>query len=211
MNVQLRGDRAHIQERDIEQLRATVTGELNLVVTPRQEMARIALTAKRERVTFIPERLETAGGGGLDVMLNSTQLKERVREMRESTILPAIYLDPSIDQVKAAHQVGALAIELSTEAYATASEAVAMARDKEAVTRELQRLSDCTRLGSKLGLHVGLSHGLTLHNAPPLLSLGGVARVNVGHSLVSRAVIVGIERAASEWMNLLSRPMDTGN
>ena len=64
-------------------------------------------------MTFIPERLETAGGGGLDVMLNSTQLKERVREMREGSILPAIYVDPSIDQVKAAHQVGAMAVELS--------------------------------------------------------------------------------------------------
>lgn len=211
VNVQLRGDRAHIQERDVEQLRATVTGELNLVVTPRQEMARLALTAKPERITFIPERLETAGGGGLDVMLNSTQLKERVREMRESTILPAIYLDPSIEQVKAAHQVGVLAVEISTEAYATASDSIAMARDREAVTRELQRLSDCTRLGAKLGLHVGLSHGLTLRNAPALLNLGGVARINVGHSLISRAVMVGMERATVEWMNLLSRPVDTGN
>lgn len=211
VNVQLRGDRAHTQERDVEQLRATVTGELNLVVTPRQEMARLALTAKPERVTFIPERLESAGGGGLDVMLNSTQLKERVREMRESTILPAIYLDPSIEQVKAAHQVGALGVELSTEAYVTASASIAMARDKDALTRELQRLSDCTRLGAKLGLHVGLSHGLTLRNTPPLLGLGGVARVNVGHSLVSRAVMVGIERATLEWIGLLSRPADTGN
>jgi pyridoxine 5-phosphate synthase len=211
VNVQLRGDRAHIQERDVEQLRATVTGELNLVVTPRQEMARLALTAKPERVTFIPERLETAGGGGLDVLLNSTQLKERVREMRESTILPAIFLDPSIEQVKAAHQVGVLAVEISTETYVSASDSIAMARDKEAVTRELQRLSDCTRLGAKLGLHVGLGHGLTLRNTPPLLGLGGVARINVGHSLVSRAVMVGMERATTEWMDLLSRPVDRGN
>ncbi len=70
INVQLRGDRTHIQERDVNHLRETVTVELNLVVTPRQEMARFALTAKPDRVTFIPERLETAGGGGLDVMLN---------------------------------------------------------------------------------------------------------------------------------------------
>lgn len=208
VNVQLRGDRTHIQERDVEQLRATVTAELNLVVTPRQEMVRFALTAKPDRVTFIPERLETAGGGGLDVMLNSSQLKERVREMRESTILPAIYIDPSIEQVKAAHQIGAIAIELSTEAYTAASEGIAMARDKEALSRELQRLSDCTRLGDKLGLHVGLSHGLTLRNAPALLDLGGVARINVGHSLVARSVVVGFERAVSEWVELLGRTMN---
>lgn len=211
VNVQLRGDRIHIQERDVEQLRATVTVELNLVVTPRQEMVRFALTAKPERVTFIPERLETAGGGGLDVMLNSSQLKERVREMRESTILPAIYIDPSIEQVKAAHQIGALAVELSTESYVAASEGIAMARDSDALSRELQRLSDCTRLGEKLGLHVGLSHGLTLRNAPPLLDVGGVTRINAGHSLVARSVIVGMERAVAEWMDLLGRTSNDGN
>lgn len=211
INVQLRGDRTHIQERDVEQLRATVTAELNLVITPRQEMAHVALTAKPDRVTFIPERLESAGGGGLDVLLNSSQLKERIREMRESTILPAIYVDPSIDQVKAAHQVGALGVELSSEAYVAASEGIALAGDKEAVARELQRLSDCTRLGSKLGLHVSLSHGLTLNNTPPVLGLGGVSRVNVGHDLVARAVIVGVESAVNEWMGLLRRPAIDGN
>lgn len=210
VNVQLRGDRTHVQERDVEHLRATVTAELNLVVTPRQEMVRFALTAKPDRVTFIPERLETAGGGGLDVMLNSSQLKERAREMKESTILPAIYIDPSIEQVKAAHQIGALAIELSTEAYTAASEGIAMARDKDALSRELQRLSDCTRLGDKLGLHVGLGHGLTLRNTPALLEIGGVARINVGHSLVARSVVVGLERAVSEWMELLGRAMNEG-
>ena len=211
INVQLRGDRAHVQERDVNLLRETVTIELNLVVTPRQEMARFTLTAKPDRVTFIPERLETAGGGGLDVMLNSSQLKERIREMRESSILPAIYLDPSIDQVKAAHQVGALGVELSAESYVAASERIAMARDKEAVEREWQRLSDCTRLGAKLGLHVSVSHGLSLRTAPAVLGLGGVARINVGHDLVARAVMVGVERAVGEWMGLLENPGRDGN
>ena len=211
INVQLRGDRAHVQERDVNLMRETVTIELNLVVTPRQEMARFTLTAKPDRVTFIPERLETAGGGGLDVMLNSSQLKERIREMRESSILPAIYLDPSIDQVKAAHQVGALGVELSAESYVAASERIAMARDKEAVEREWQRLSDCTRLGAKLGLHVSVSHGLSLRTAPAVLGLGGVARINVGHDLVARAVMVGVERAVGEWMGLLENPGRDGN
>lgn len=203
LNAQVRGDRSHIQERDVEQLREASTTELNLVVTPRQEMARFALTAKPERVTFIPERLETAGGGGLDVMLNSSQLKERVREMRESSILPSIYLDPSIDQIKAAHQVGALAVEISTEAYAALSEGVAMARDREAINRELQKLSDCCRLGGKLGLHVGVSHGISTRNVGPLLSLGGLSRVNVGHELVARSVVFGVERTVREWVELV--------
>ena len=205
LNVQLRSDRAHVQERDVEQLREAASAELNLVLAPRQEMARFALTAKPERVTFIPERLETAGGGGLDVMLNSSQLKERVREMRESSILPSIYLDPSIDQIKAAHQVGALAVEISTEAYAALSEGVAMSRDQDALRSELQKLSDCCRLASKLGLHVGVSHGIGSKNVEPLLGLSGIARINVGHDLVSRAVLFGVDRAVREWVELLRR------
>lgn len=203
INVQMRGDRAHIQERDVQLLTQTVSGELNLIVTPRQEMARLALTVKPERVTFIPERLETAGGGGLDVMLNSSELKERTREMRESSILPSIFIDPSLDQVKAAHGVGALAIELSTQAYVAASEPIAMSRDEETLERELQRLDDCARLGTKLGLHVGLGHRLTLANAAPLVGMSGVRRINVGHDLVARAVTTGLESAVSSWMSLL--------
>ena len=102
-------------------------------------------------------------------------------------------------------------VEISTEAYVAASEGIAMARDKEAISRELQKISDCTRLGAKLGLHVGVSHGLTLRNTPPILDLGGVTRVNVGHDLVARSVMVGVERAVSDWMKLLKRPAGGGN
>ena len=158
INVQLRGDGAHVQERDVNLLRETVTIELNLVVTPRQEMARFTLTAKPDRVTFIPERLETAGGGGLDVMLNSSQLKERIREMRESSILPAIYLDPSIDQVKAAHQVGALGVELSAESYVAASERIAIG------TRQRGRR---TRVATPVRLHAPRRQARTSRECEP--------------------------------------------
>ncbi len=204
INVHLRADRVGIQERDIDHLRETVGVELNLVVTPRQEMARFAFTAKPTRVTFIPERLENAGGGGLDVMLNSAQLKECVRDLRESSIFPSIYLDPSIDQVKAAHSVGALGVEISTVAYVAASEGIGMASDKEAIRRELQRVGDCARLCAKLGLHVGVSHRLTLRNTPKLIELGSIHRVNVGHDLVARAMMVGLDAAVREWMTLLA-------
>ncbi len=99
-------------------------------------MARFAFTAKPTRVTFIPERLENAGGG-LDVLLNSSQLKERCRDMCDSSIFPSIYLDPSIDQVKAAHGVGTLGVEISTVAYVVASKGLGMARDEDAIGREL--------------------------------------------------------------------------
>ena len=205
INVQLRSDRRHIQERDVRLLRDSVGVELNLVITPSQEMIRFALTAKPDRVTFIPERLEAAGGGGLDVLLNTPQLKERMREMRESSILPGIFIDPSIDQVKAAHQVGAVSVTIATEAFAAASDQVGLARDREAIDREIQRFSDCARLGSKLDLHVSASHGLTLRKAVLLLDVPGLARVDVGHALISKAVMIGFASAVSEWIELLHR------
>lgn len=203
VNVQLRGDRRHIQERDVRLLREALGVELNLVMTPSQEMIRLALTAKPDRVTFIPERLESAGGGGLDVLLNTAQLKERMREMRESSILPSIFIDPAIDQVKAAHQVGALGIELSTEAFSAAADQVGLTRDREGIAREVQRITDCARLGAKLDLHVAVSHGLTLRKARLLTRVSGLSRVNVGHALVSRALIVGFETAVRDWIDLL--------
>jgi pyridoxine 5-phosphate synthase len=203
VNVQLRGDRRHVQERDVRLLRESTGVELNLVMTPSQEMIRFALTAKPDRVTFIPERLESAGGGGLDVLLNTTQLKDRMREMRESSILPSILIDPSIDQVKAAHQVGALGVELSADALTAASDPIGLARDREAIARETQKISDCARLGSKLDLHVSVNHGLTLQNVRPLLDLAGLSRINVGHALVAKAVIVGFAAAVSEWIEAL--------
>lgn len=211
INVQLRSEKPHIQERDLNHLRETVGVELNLVTSTRQEMARYALTAKPERVTFIPERLENASGGGLDVLLNSAQLKERVRELRESSILPAIHLDPSIEQVKAAHQVGALAVDLSAETYAKVTGQVGMARNDDAVERELSKLSDCARLADKLGLHVTVSHGLTLDNTSALSTLSGVRRVSVGHQLIARAVMVGMERAVGDWIRLLERAKAAAN
>ena len=206
INVQLRSDRRHIQERDVRLLRESVGCELNLVLTTSQEMIRFALTSKPDRVTFIPERLESAGGGGLDVLLNTAQLKERMREMRESSILPAIFIEPSIDQVKAAHQVGAAGITISTETLGAATDQVGLARDREAIDRELQKLSDCARLGSKLELHVSASHGLNLHKAKLLLDIPGLSRVDVGHALVSRAVMIGFAPAVTEWVELLKAP-----
>ena len=204
INVQLRGDRLHVQEKDVHQLRETTSVELNLVMTPRQEMIRYALTAKPDRVTFVPERAEATGaGGGLDVILNSSQLKDRVREVRESSILPAIHVDPALEQIKAAHQIGALAVDLSSESYSAALGAIGLARDQKAIDEELSRISDCCRLADKLGMHVGISRGLTLSNVPPLLSIASLQRVSVGHALVARAVMVGMERAVSDWMERL--------
>lgn len=207
INVQLRGDRRHVQERDINVLRETVQTELNLTVNASQEMARFTLTAKPHRVTFVPERIEDASAGGLDIILNVSQMKQRVAETLASSILPVVYIDPSIDQVKAAHQIGALGVELSAAPFVTASSVEPLTRDRDAVSRELQRLDDCARLGAKLGLHVSASHALTLRNVLPLLGLSGLSRVNIGHAIAARAMMTGFHSAVREWVSLLeSKP-----
>ncbi|HXV60845.1 MAG TPA: pyridoxine 5'-phosphate synthase [Vicinamibacteria bacterium] len=203
VNVQLRGDRRYVQERDVHLLRDALGVELNLVLAPTQEMIHFALTAKPDRITFVPERLETAGGGGLDVILNAPQLRERVREIREGTMFPVIFIDPSIEQVKAAHQVGALGVELSATAFTAASDSMGLARDREAVEHELQKLRDSARLAAKLELHVSIRHGITLRNVRHLLDVPGLGRINVGHDLVARAVTVGFESAVRTWAEVL--------
>lgn len=195
INVHLRADRKHIQERDVSLLRETVKTELNLVAAASQEITRIALTFKPDRVTFVPERIEAQGGGdlGLDVILNSSQLRQLVRLLQEGGIRATVFIEPDLDQVKEAHRIDAHGVELSTEAFVTA-------RDKEARSKELRRLGDAARLAAKFGLDVAAGRGLSLRNVAPLLDVQDLARVNVGYSLVSRALVVGFERAVREMV-----------
>jgi pyridoxine 5-phosphate synthase len=199
VNVQLRGDRRHIQERDVTLLRETVKTELNLVAAPSQELVHFALTVKPDRVTFVPERLDDVSGNhGVDVILNSSQLRQLVRMMGEGAIQCSILVDPDLDQVKEAHRIDAQGVELSADAYVAA-------RDPESAKKELQRFSDASKLASKFGLQVAVGHGLTLRNIPPLLHIGGLTRVNVGYSLVARSLIVGFEKAVREIIELIYR------
>lgn len=200
INVRLRTDRRHIQERDVNVLGETVTTELNLVISPNEEMARVALTTQPHRVTFAPERMELGGPLGVDVILNSSQLRQLIRMLQDGRIACSLFVDPELDQVKEAHRIDASGVELSAESYIAA-------RDRDTVQAELQRLSDAARLAAKFGLDVAIGHGLTLRNVPPLLTLTGVRRVNVGFSLVARAVVVGFEKAVKEMIELFDHPV----
>lgn len=200
VNVHLRSDRRHIQERDVTLLRDTVKTELNLVAAPSQELAHTALTIKPGRVTFVPERLEEMGGNpGVDVILNSSQLRQLIRMMQDGSIRCSISIDPDLDQVKETHRIDAQGVELSAEAFVEA-------RDSETMKSELQRLADACRLAAKFGLEVAVSHGLSYRNVSPLLGIQGLTRVNVGYTLAARAIVVGFEQAVREMMELISRP-----
>jgi pyridoxine 5-phosphate synthase len=201
INVHLRSDRRHIQERDVTLLRDTVKTELNLVAAPSQELAHTALTIKPGRITFVPQRLEEMGGNpGVDVILNSSQLRQLIRMMQEGSIRCSISIEPDLDQVKETHRIDAQGVELSAEAFVEA-------RDNETTMKEVQRLSDAARLAAKFGLEVAIGHGLSYRNVPPLLGIQGLTRLNMGYTLVARAIVVGFEHAVREMWEIISRPV----
>jgi pyridoxine 5-phosphate synthase len=199
ITVHLRADRRHIQDRDVEILRKVVKTQLNLEMAATQEMVKIALTVKPDQVTLVPERQEeVTTEGGLDVVLNSVQLKPVVRTLSEGGIHVGLFIDADLQQVKEAHKIDAPAIEINSASYVEAGND--RARDEA-----LRKLSDAARLGRKLGLSVHAGRGLNYQNVGGLTALPEIARLNVGHSIVARAVLVGMERAVREMLEAMAR------
>jgi len=192
ITVHLRSDRRHIQDRDVEILRQVVKTRLNLEMAATQEMLKIALTAKPQQVTLVPERREEiTTEGGLDVVLNSVQLKPAVKMLEEGGIHVSLFVDPDLEQVKEAHRIDAHAIEINTAAYADA-------RDDQGREAALRKTLDAARLGRKLNLAVHAGHGLTYENVRAVAALPEISELNIGHNIVARAVLVGMERAVRE-------------
>jgi pyridoxine 5-phosphate synthase len=192
--VHLRADRRHIQDRDVEILRRVVKTRLNVEIAAAQEMIRLALTVKPDQITLVPERREeVATEGGLDVVLNAVQLKPIVRTLLDGGIVVCLFVEPQLEQVKEAHKIGAPAIEISAAAYADAQSA--RARDDA-----LRAIVDASRLSNKLGLTVSAGHGLNYRNVQPVAALAEIAELHVGHSIVARAVLTGMEGAVREML-----------
>jgi pyridoxine 5-phosphate synthase len=197
VTVHLRGDRRHVQDRDLEVLRQTVHTRLNLEMAATQEMTRIALTVKPHQVTLVPERREElTTEGGLDVVLNSVQIRPVVKTLHEAGIEVSLFVDPELEQVKEAHKLDAGAVEINTASWADA----AGTRAREAA---LRKLTDAARLARKLGLAVHGGHGLTYGNVGPIAGLTEIVELNIGHSIVARAVLVGMERAVREMLEAM--------
>jgi pyridoxine 5-phosphate synthase len=192
ITVHLRGDRRHIQDRDVEVLRQVVKTGLNIEMASTQEMVKMALTVKPHQVTLVPERREElTTEGGLDVVLNSLQLKPTVKMLLEGGMRVSLFVDPDLEQVKESGRLDAQAVEINTAAYAEARDA----RSREAA---LRKLVDAARFGRKLGLDVHAGHGLTYGNVRAVAAVSEISELNIGHSIVSRAVLVGMERAVRE-------------
>jgi pyridoxine 5-phosphate synthase len=197
ITVHLRGDRRHVQDRDLEVLRQTVATRLNLEAAVTQEMTRIALTVKPNQVTLVPERgEEVTTEGGLDVVLNSAQVRPMVKTLQDAGIEVSLFVDPELEQVKEAHKLDARAIELNTAAWSEAA-------NPRAREMALRRLTDAARLGRKLALAVHAGHGLDYHNVAEIAAMSELSELNIGHAIVARAVLVGMERAVREMADAM--------
>jgi pyridoxine 5-phosphate synthase len=193
----LREDRRHIQDRDLRILKDTVKTQLNMEMAGTDEMVRIALETVPDMCTLVPERREElTTEGGLDVVRQESHLKDVVKELRNSGIAVSLFIDADLEQVKASEQVGAQVVELHTGKYCDA-------KGVGEALEELGKLENMSLAAEKLGLHVSAGHGLNYRNVLPVASIPQVEELNIGHSIVARAVLVGMDLAVREMLDLI--------
>ncbi|MEO1134156.1 MAG: pyridoxine 5'-phosphate synthase, partial [Cyanobacteria bacterium J06639_1] len=192
ITVHLREDRRHIQDRDVRVLRETVRTHLNLEMAATDEMVEIALGIQPAYVTLVPERREeVTTEGGLDIAGQLDRMTRVVDKLQSHDIPVSLFVDPTSAQMQASAKAQAQWIELHTGSYAEAS-----SESDRAI--ELKHLERATREALDLGLRVNAGHGLTYWNVQPVAAIAGMEELNIGHSIVSRAVLVGLERAVRE-------------
>ena len=192
ITVHLREDRRHIQDRDVRLLRQIVTNRLNLEMSVVDEIVAIACEVKPDEATIVPERREElTTEGGLDVVKNQSAVAKAMKQLQKAAIAVSLFIDPDIRQIEMARVLGAKAIEIQTARF---SEAKTPA-DRQ---RERDLLVEATDFARQQGLHVHMGHGLNYENVHAVACIAGVEELNIGHSIVSRAVLVGMERALRE-------------
>jgi pyridoxine 5-phosphate synthase len=196
ITLHLREDRRHIQDQDVASLRPLLKTHMNLEMAVTEEMIAIALKAKPADVCFVPERrAEVTTEGGLDAHGLSARIGAAVARMTAAGIRSSLFIDPDMRQVEAAAALGAPAIELHTGAYAHAEGA--------AQARELERLIQCARRGTQLGLAVNAGHGLNYENVSAVAAIPEILELNIGHALIGHALFVGLAQAVREMKALM--------
>jgi len=196
--IHLREDRRHMQDRDLSLLREIIQTKLDLEMAASEEMVKIALTVKPHMVTLVPERRqELTTEGGLEVAGNRDHIQTMVNLLHDSGIPVSLFIDPDLNQVKASHKIGAEYVELHTGRYANAK----LIKEEQ---QELDAITQSAKLAYKLGLGVNAGHGLTYRNVKRLTQIPEIVEYNIGHSIIARAVLVGLERAVREMKQLLS-------
>jgi pyridoxine 5-phosphate synthase len=200
ITVHLREDRRHIQDRDVRLLKETVQVKLNLEMAAAEEITRIALEVRPDQCTLVPEkREEVTTEGGLDVIGNRQRVADCIRQLQAAGMEASLFIDPDADQIAASRDLGVGAVELHTGRYADAL-------TEGERQRELETLIRAGETASNAGLLLHMGHGLTYRNVVPIARIPGVSELNIGHSIVSRAVLAGFERAVREMKALVANP-----
>ena len=195
----LREDRRHVQDRDMRLLREIVQTKLNMEMAATDEMQRIALDIKPDFSTLVPEkREELTTEGGLEVAARIDFMKAYVGRLRQGGIMVSLFVDPDENQIAASKKAGAEWVEIHTGAYANA-------KTEQDRNREFVKISESAQLAASLGLRVGAGHGLNYTNVRRIAQIPEVAELNIGHSIISRAALVGLDRAVREMKELVHR------
>ncbi len=198
ITLHLREDRRHIQERDLQLLGQTVAVKLNLELACSDEVIDIACQARPYQATLVPERREeVTTEGGLDVAGNPSRVADAAKRLQDAGIVVSLFLDPDPAQLAAAVATGATAVELHTGAYAQAA-----ARFSAAAELDVLREAAAQVHAAGLTLHAG--HGLTYRNVRPVAEIPDMCELNIGHSIISRAIMVGLEQAVRDMKRLVS-------
>lgn len=206
ITVHLRGDRRHIQDRDIELLRDVVTIYLNVEIAANDEMVAIAIRTKPDAVSLVPENPdEITTEGGLDVIGNFERFKQAVESLKGAGIFVSVFVDPDLEQIEAAAGVGVRQVEICTAEYAemTLSARAAHGPGEQRAAAEIERIRTAAIHAKSLGLIVAAGHGLTYRNVGALASIPEITEFNIGHNIISRAVFVGLDQAVKEMIEAI--------
>lgn len=193
----LREDRRHIQDKDIRALRKIVTTRLNLEMSLNERIVAIACSIRPDMATIVPEkRAELTTEGGLDVVKHFRRVKKAVALLKKSGIAISLFIDPIAAQIVKAKESGVDTIELHTGAYARA-------KTRQQILRELTKIRKMTAFARGLGMTVNAGHGLKYDNVRAVARIPGIAELNIGHSIIARAVFVGLEKAVKEMRQII--------
>jgi len=197
ITVHLRGDRRHIQPRDLRLLRLVVKTRLNLEMACTEEMIGVALEVRPDQVTLVPERREEVSTeGGLNVVAMSDGVSKAVSKLHGRGISVSLFVDPDIGQIRAAAESGADIIEIHTGEYAAA-------RSEGGREKELEKIKAAALAGRELGLEVHAGHGLTYQNVRRIAEIPQIEELSIGHSIIAKAVLVGLDRAVRDMIELI--------
>jgi pyridoxine 5-phosphate synthase len=206
ITTHLRSDRRHIQDYDLIALKQVVVTHLNVEMAATEEMVEIATRVKPDVVTLVPERpQEITTEGGLDILTNEQAVQQAIEKLRATGIFVSLFIDPDLEQIKAAYRLGAYQIEICTANYAHLNEHpgdLTVRRTKE-IQAEIERIRTAAQAATGANLNVAVGHGLTYRNVSAIALIPEVEEYNIGHNIIARAALVGLDQAVREMVSAI--------